>query len=79
MIESDFEHIAELLHEALQIALKLQEQSGPSLKDFVRHLSTNEDVVALRAKVNAFATTFPMPGFDPKEMKYQDPNGPSET
>jgi glycine hydroxymethyltransferase len=66
------------LDEALKISLAVQEQSGPKLKDYVDCLAKNEDVSALRAKVNAFATQFPMPGFDAAEMKYQDPNGPPE-
>eukprot|EP00934_Nitzschia_sp_Nitz4_P003237 Nitzschia sp. Nitz4//scaffold22_size323478//30149//31833//NITZ4_000497-RA/size323478-augustus-gene-0.193-mRNA-1//1//CDS//3329542905//3227//frame0 len=77
MVEADFEQIAVFLHRVLEVSLKLQEQSGPKLKDFVALLDSSEDLKALRAEVNAFASTFPMPGFDPKEMKYQDPNGPS--
>lgn len=76
MVEADFEQIAQFLHEALEISLKLQEKSGPKLKDFVALLPDSEEIKALRAKVNAFATTFPMPGFDPAEMKYKDPSGP---
>lgn len=75
-VEADFEQIAQFLHEALQISLKLQEQSGPKLKDFVALLPTDESIKELRQKVNAFATTFPMPGFDPTKMKYTDPSGP---
>jgi glycine hydroxymethyltransferase len=78
MVEEDFEQIAMFLHEALEIALKIQEKSGPKLKDFVVLLNEDADVKALRQKVNAFATTFPMPGFDPAEMRYKDPNGPPE-
>eukprot|EP00565_Helicotheca_tamesis_P007600 CAMPEP_0185731896 /NCGR_PEP_ID=MMETSP1171-20130828/14234_1 /TAXON_ID=374046 /ORGANISM="Helicotheca tamensis, Strain CCMP826" /LENGTH=468 /DNA_ID=CAMNT_0028401255 /DNA_START=8 /DNA_END=1414 /DNA_ORIENTATION=+ len=70
MVEADFEQIAMFLHEALQIALKIQEQSGPKLKDFVALLEKNEEIVALRGKVNQFASSFPMPGFDPSQMKY---------
>lgn len=77
MVESDFEQIAQFLHEAVQISLKIQEQSGPKLKDYIALLADNEEVKALRQSVNAFATTFPMPGFDPAEMKYTDPNGPA--
>lgn len=77
MVESDFEQIAQFLHEALQISLKIQEQSGPKLKDYIALLDDNEEVKSLRQRVNAFATTFPMPGFDPAEMKYTDPNGPA--
>merc|ERR1712176_695016 len=74
--ESDFEQIAVFLHEVLQIALKLQEKSGPKLKDFVTLLEGDADLEALKTKINAFATGFPMPGFDPTQMKYQDTSGP---
>lgn len=79
MDESDFEQIAEFLHEVLQVALKIQEQSGPKLKDFVTQLHDSAELKAIRERVNRFATTFPMPGFDPKEMKYQDPLGPPQS
>jgi len=78
-VETDFEQIALFLNEALEISLKIQEQSGPKLKDFVALLETNEEAKALRTKVNAFSTTFPMPGFDPSEMKYQEVSGPPES
>lgn len=76
MVEADFEQIAAFLHEAVQISLKIQEKSGPKLKDFSAMLPASEEVKALRQKVNEFATQFPMPGFDPAEMKYKDPFGP---
>jgi glycine hydroxymethyltransferase len=76
MTEEDFEQVATFLHEALQIALKIQEQSGPKLKDFVALLGSNDEIKELRGRVNAFATKFPMPGFDPTEMRYTDVNGP---
>lgn len=76
MVESDFEQIADFLNEVLQAALKIQENSGPKLKDFVVAMEKDADLKAIRERVNKFATTFPMPGFDPKEMVYQDPNGP---
>jgi glycine hydroxymethyltransferase len=79
MVEADFEQIAAFLHEAAQIALKLQEKSGPKLKDFVASFADEPAIAALRTKVHEFATTFPMPGFDPKTMKYQDPHGPPES
>jgi len=76
-VETDFEQVATFLHEALVIALKLQEQSGPKLKDFVVLLDSNDELKELRGRVNKFATSFPMPGFDPAAMTYQDINGPS--
>merc|ERR1712176_1345635 len=72
MVESDFEQIAVFLDEVLKVALALQEKSGPKLKDFVALLDGNAEIAAIRKRVNEFATSFPMPGFDPKEMKYQD-------
>lgn len=76
MVESDFEQIADFLHEILEVSLKIQEKSGPKLKDFAAELEGNADLKSIRERVNKFATSFPMPGFDPKTMKYQDPNGP---
>jgi len=78
MVETDFVLIADLLDEALQIALKIQEKSGPKLKDFVKLLPASDDAKALRKKVNDFTTKFPMPGFDPAEMLYKSPYGPTE-
>ena len=70
MVEKDFEEIAVFMDRALKIALQLQAKSGPKLRDFVNLLEGNEDIQQLRKDVNVFATSFPMPGFDPKEMKY---------
>ena len=79
MVEADFEQIAQFLHEAIQITVKIQEKSGPKLKDFLPFLDNNDDIKALQKKVHEFATTFPMPGFDPSGMKYKDPHGPPES
>jgi glycine hydroxymethyltransferase len=76
MMEADFEQIAMFLHEAMEISLKLQKQGGPKLKDFLPLLDSSEELKALQKKVHAFACQFPMPGFDPKTMKYQSPDGP---
>jgi len=78
MKEAEFEQIALFLDEALKIALEVQKESGSALKDFVSALRTNSDVKALKNKVNQFATTFPMPGFDPSAMKYKSIYGPEE-
>jgi len=69
-VEADFEQIAVFLDKALKIALKLQETSGPKLKDFISMLDDDEEILALRHEVNKFATSVPMPGFDPSQMKY---------
>jgi glycine hydroxymethyltransferase len=38
------------------------------MKDFAKALEGNEEVLALRKKVTEFATSFPMPGFDPESI-----------
>ena len=74
MMEKDFEKIGEFLDQALKISLKVQEKSGPKLKDFMRILKEESgegsEVDLLKREINKFATGFPMPGFEPKEMKY---------
>ena len=70
-VEADFEQVAAFLVETLEIALKIQEQSGPKLKDFVALLKDNADIAALRKRVHEFASKFPMPGFDSAQMKYK--------
>ena len=62
MAPADFETIAECLHDAAQLALKLQQTSGPKLKDFSALLDDDADVAALRERVTAFARGFAMPG-----------------
>ena len=77
MVEADFEQIGEFLHEALQIALQLQTASGSAkMSDFLPLLENNAELQSLSERVHAFATQFPMPGFDPATMKYKDVNGP---
>jgi len=70
LVESDFEEIAGLMHECLQIALRIQERSGPKLAEFVKLLDGDKEIAALKSKVHQFARPFPMPGFDTKTMKY---------
>ena len=62
--EADFEKVAEFLHRAAQIALEVQKTSGKLIKDFVVALEGNEQAKQLRREVEAFARSFPMPGFD---------------
>merc|ERR1712187_889333 len=71
MVEADFEQIGVFLDKALKIALDIQEQSGPKLKDFVKCMIGNEQIKLLRQSVNTFVTQFPMPGFNPCEMENQ--------
>jgi len=68
--EADFVKVGEFLHRIVQIALTVQAKAGSKLmKDFVAALEGNEDVATLRKEVEAFATSFPFPGFDVKDLK----------
>jgi glycine hydroxymethyltransferase len=66
--EADFVRVADLIHRAVQIAkdLKASTPVPAKLKDFVAHATTvgpeREDVRRLRAEVEVFAQSFPMPG-----------------
>ena len=67
--ESDFEQIGEFLHEACLLALSIQSNSGKMLKDFVLAMENNPKIADLKARVESFARSFPMPGFDPSEIE----------
>jgi glycine hydroxymethyltransferase len=63
--ESDFEKVGEFLHEACLIALSIQASSGKMLKDFVAAMEREPKIADLKERVEKFARSFPMPGFDP--------------
>ncbi|KAJ2842156.1 glycine hydroxymethyltransferase shm1, partial [Coemansia brasiliensis] len=47
------------------IASELQQQAGSKLlKDFMAVAVKSDKITALQKEVEAFATSFPMPGFD---------------
>lgn len=58
---ADFEEVAEQLHQTAQLALKIQERSGPKLAAFVHEMEREPQVAALRERVQLFARGFPMP------------------
>jgi len=67
--EQDFVKVAEYLHRAVQIALVVQEKAGSKMmKDFVMACQDNDDIANLKKEVETFATSFPMPGFDPSNL-----------
>ncbi|KAL0403653.1 UNVERIFIED_CONTAM: Serine hydroxymethyltransferase 4 [Sesamum radiatum] len=72
LLEKDFEQIAEFLHRAVSITLKIQQEHGKLLKDFNKGLVNNKDIEELKADVEKFASSFDMPGFKKSEMKYKD-------
>ncbi|KAI4298982.1 hypothetical protein L6164_032484 [Bauhinia variegata] len=63
-LESDFETVAEFLYRAAQIANIVQREHGKLQMAVLKGLECNKDVIELRARVEAFATQFAMPGFD---------------
>lgn len=68
--EEHFVKVADFLHEAVTIALRLQSSTGKLLKDFESAVENSPDVKALRNAVMAFTSQFPMPGFDASTMRY---------
>mmetsp|Transcript_10483 Transcript_10483/g.33902 ORF Transcript_10483/g.33902 Transcript_10483/m.33902 type:complete len:480 (+) Transcript_10483:140-1579(+) len=67
--EADFEKIAAFLHEVVELCAAIQAKSGPKMVDFTKVLETEEAKVAdIRARVEAWAGAFPMPGFHKSEI-----------
>jgi glycine hydroxymethyltransferase len=64
LAEADFQQVAGFLHEALELVKEVQAGSGKLLKDFIVALEGNAKLADIRARVEAFAAAFPMPGFD---------------
>ena len=69
--ESHFRQVADFLHQAVTIGLKIQQSSGKLLKDFEVAVKVDEDVRALKLAVMKFITAFPIPGFDANSMRYK--------
>mmetsp|Transcript_14405 Transcript_14405/g.20409 ORF Transcript_14405/g.20409 Transcript_14405/m.20409 type:complete len:470 (+) Transcript_14405:24-1433(+) len=68
---AEFKSIADFLHRAVQISLKIQTKTGKTLKAFVEELPKNDEVRALAKEVTEFAQKWPMPGFDVSQLKYK--------
>ena len=70
MREEDLRTVANFLHRAVQLSLRIQKESGSKLlKDFVRAATVPEDgkvgaqeVAQLRRDVHQFARRWPLPG-----------------
>jgi glycine hydroxymethyltransferase len=58
----DFTRIAEFLHRAIQLALVAQAKYGKGIQDFKKGIQKEEEIFQLRKEVNAFASSFPIPG-----------------
>lgn len=61
-VESDFEIVADFLHQTVELAVQLQAEHGKKLVDFVASMTKSEPVAELKARVEAFALKFDMPG-----------------
>jgi len=51
MMEPEMEKIAEFIDKVLKISVKIQEQSGKLLKDFILNAEKNEEIIALGKEV----------------------------
>ena len=68
--EKDFREVAKFLHRGVQEGLKIQSAGAVKLKDFVEKCQGSAELQAFRKDVEAFASTFPFPGFeDPFPVK----------
>ncbi|KAJ2157657.1 glycine hydroxymethyltransferase shm1 [Coemansia sp. RSA 552] len=68
--EEDFEKVGDMLHRTVEIASELQSEAGSKLlKDFMAVAHKSPKIAELQKDVEAFATTFPMPGFDVSLLK----------
>lgn len=74
LTEADFCAVGDFLYEALQVGLRIQSANPTAklLKDFEKVAHSSPEVKNLKRQVMAFATRFPMPGFDTATMKYKD-------
>merc|ERR1711862_696274 len=59
--ENDFKKVAGFLDRCCQIALAVQKAKGKKLKDFEADLEKNSEILALKAEVEGFASTFGYP------------------
>ena len=66
--EKDFEKVAEFIHEAINITLKIQQSSSSKLfKDFVEAIPKfHPEIQDLQERVTKFSQCFPLPGFNAK-------------
>jgi glycine hydroxymethyltransferase len=75
MKEEDVKIVANFLHRAVQLALKIQKEAGSKLlKDFERAATTGDsegakEVKALCKEVRVFAKKWPLPGVDVSTLK----------
>lgn len=59
--ESHFIQIANFIHEVVLICTKIQNQTGPKLKNFLVDIDKNQDIIELKQKVNNFSKNLYFP------------------
>lgn len=59
--ESHFIQIANFIHQVVLICTKIQNQTGPKLKDFLIDIDKNQDIIELKQKVNNFSKNLYFP------------------
>jgi glycine hydroxymethyltransferase len=69
MMEKEMVIVADFLHRMTQIALQIQKEVGKKLVDFKKAANASEDVKTLKKEVEAFATSFALPGIDSNSIK----------
>ncbi|KAJ1881246.1 glycine hydroxymethyltransferase shm1, partial [Kickxella alabastrina] len=66
----DFARVGDLLHRTVEIATEVQNEAGSKLlKDFMTAAAKSSKIGELQKEIEAFATSFPMPGFDASNLK----------
>ena len=58
--EQDFEKVADYLHQAIQLSIRIQRVTGKSLKEFTYLLEDNEEIEELKHEITEFANKFPL-------------------
>jgi len=61
-VEKDFVQVAQFLHEAAQLAVEIQKQTGNKLDAFKQAIEGNQQVQQLAKRVQQFSKQFFMPG-----------------
>jgi len=67
--EEDFEAVAGFLHEVCEVCKEVQTSHGKLLKDWIKGIQDNPKLADIRSRVEAFASSFTMPGFEVADLQ----------
>jgi glycine hydroxymethyltransferase len=67
--EEDFDKVAGFLQEVLEVTKEVQVSHGKLLKDWVKGIEGNTKLADVRRRVEAFSSSFPMPGFEISDLE----------